>query len=204
MRRIDRYKNEINLTRKKIVDPKKRRVLFFESSLFYGFIIFGMAELVNWFFGLKQIQTVLSNVYSDLDLQYLVDSLMNYKSYVDPYIELEKLEFLKDYVWITPFFFASGFIGFIHTFIYEEHIHLDKISKTILCLALMKLLVYALPYGVFKVLLNPVNLQGFLTLYYFKPLILMPICFFAILLGSEVMVTWIKHTDAQVIMDRYK
>ena len=185
MKRLNKLKQEtkknIQQELKKNISARKEKS-FLKNYILYAFLIVIPAEGVNYFFGLKAVQ----KFFLEFSLNWGLDILFyDALYYVEPYLNLEPLAFLKDWLWLISFVFFAIVISGLHAFIYEKRFDFKSIFKISLFVSILKLLSYSIPYKVYPVFFFFID---FVKKFYTDSLIVFPVCFQGLFIGTEIMV----------------
>jgi len=204
MSKLKKYKEKIQKEKKK----KKKSFKFSQlipvltQSLIYGGAIFVLAEILNWLLGLKAVyQGFFWFVkYFEIDVLY-EEAIYKIEPYVTPYISPEFFAAAGNYLWLLSFAMFSIVIGSLFTYLHEQKITFKLLFSIALAVSLLKFVLYSVPYGVFPAFLFLID---FVAKFYPEPLVIFPVCFVFLFIGSESMVFWIKNFGEKHMTDKYK
>lgn len=171
---------------------------YWKQCVLYGFLIVFLANCVNYFLGLKAVRNFLNMLVQLLELDIFFYDFLNY---TEPHLHLENLFFLKDWVWLLPYFVFALIMGGLYPFIYEKRLNFNNIAIISVCAYVFQLFSLSAPYGFLPTFLY---FFDFFAKYYQEPLWLIPLCFIGLFLGTEIIVIWIQNAGAEKLMERYK
>ncbi|OGI00847.1 MAG: hypothetical protein A2Y25_06950 [Candidatus Melainabacteria bacterium GWF2_37_15] len=171
---------------------------YWKNYILYAFLIVFLAEGINYFLGLKPVCQFLMKTVKTLDLDLLFYDFLYYTS---PYLDLGKLAFLKNWLWMVPFAFFAFLTGILHVNIYEKRLDFKQVFLTSFLASFFKLLSYSVPFGIYPIFLY---FLGFVMEYYKESLLIFPACFVGLFIGTEFFIIWIKNAGAEKMLSRYK
>lgn len=172
---------------------KRVRKSYFRHSLVYALLIVFSGNLLNHLLQTENTRAFLAT-YLETPLKYLV-------YYTSPYLHLERLAFLGEWLWLIPFFALAIAIGSLHTAVYESRFDFGMILRTCLFVSLFKLFSYSLSYGILPAFLYFLD---FLRIYYLEPAVLLPVIFTGLFIGTELVILSIRNADEEEVLSKYR
>lgn len=177
---------------------KPRRKNYWKNCVLYAFVIVILSNATNYAFGLGSVREFFIDKIQFLTLDLL---FYDFLYYTEPYLHLERLAFLKDWLWLLPYIVFSVMTGALHPFIYEKRLDFKHILLTSTLASVFQLFSYSLPYGVYPVFIFFID---FVKKFCLEPALILPACFLSLFFGTEFIVIWIKNAGAEEMMDRYR
>lgn len=176
----------------------KKKKNYWKQSILYGLFVVLVAGGVNYIFEIKSVQDFLA---SSARFWYLDILFFDFLNITDPYLQWDKLFFLKDWLWLLPYFVMAALVGGVHSYIFEKRLGFANIVLSCVSVYVFQLLVHAAPYGVMAIF---IYFFDFIKKFYLESLWIVPACFIGLFFGTESVVIWIKNSGGEKLMERYR
>ena len=185
---------------KKQRQPKKQPVNIKKAIInfvMYGLPIIVLAEITNWIFGLEYVHKLFMKGLRNFQLDIAIDII---EPHFDILNFIENIAFLKDWIWLIPFALSAMLIGSLYTYINEQGISFKTALNFSLVVMALKFLLISLPYGVLPAFIYIVD---FMSSNHLTLTSILITCVISLLIGSEIMIFWIKNYGVEHMKSKY-
>jgi len=153
----------------------------------YGLLITVLSKSLLYALSLDEVKnfiTLAIQIFS-IDIMFF-----DFLAFSEPFLHLERLEFLLEWWWILPYGFFAFVMGCLHPRIFSRRLDFSYIVYTSVFAYIFMLLTYSIPFGVWPVLFY---FAGFVAEFYREPLFIIPTTLVFVFLGTEVTEIWLMN-----------
>lgn len=169
----------------------------FITYVIYALLIVILGNFTNYVLGIRAVGAFFSENVSKLGL----DNLYHQFLYItEPYLHLERLEFLKNWLWMVSFLIFSLTFGMLHPLIFEKRLNFKQISIISALVLLFHFVKFSFPYHVYPMFLFFIS---FVKNFYIEPVLLFPACFISLFAGTEIILIWVKNGGEKFMKEKY-